>query len=332
MQIIVTNALYHHGILGMHWGIRRYQNRDGSLTAEGIKRYRTDLKFKTKYDKYASKQDAKNQEKAAKREAERINKIKTKSVKDLTDDELRERIARLELEKRMIDLERAVNNQAQGGGQNKQQSDSDRRTNAVMQWGKAAAGSLIKTTTGLATTYFANKIMENVFPDYAKQKNKDKNKNSNNDNSTPDGVVDVVQNAMTGSNSNKKKNKNKNKNRNDYDVDSKDVADTERSKKVITYDDFVNGWDYDKNEMKTPTASNPYKSGFSGSDMYRGDKYDWLSDVGSKYGTKAANIYNFNTDKGYSDMFYGSTVHDPSTINSRVLVDDLLKDFGNRKV
>lgn len=31
--------LYHSGILGMHWGIRRYQNLDGSLTPEGRARY-----------------------------------------------------------------------------------------------------------------------------------------------------------------------------------------------------------------------------------------------------------------------------------------------------
>jgi len=31
--------IYHHGVKGMHWGIRRYQNPDGSLTAEGKDRY-----------------------------------------------------------------------------------------------------------------------------------------------------------------------------------------------------------------------------------------------------------------------------------------------------
>lgn len=31
--------LEHHGILGQKWGIRRFQNADGTLTAEGKKRY-----------------------------------------------------------------------------------------------------------------------------------------------------------------------------------------------------------------------------------------------------------------------------------------------------
>lgn len=34
--------LYHHGIKGQKWGIRRYQNPDGTLTAAGRKRYYND--------------------------------------------------------------------------------------------------------------------------------------------------------------------------------------------------------------------------------------------------------------------------------------------------
>lgn len=34
-----NNELRHHGVVGMKWGVRRYQNRDGTLTAAGKKRY-----------------------------------------------------------------------------------------------------------------------------------------------------------------------------------------------------------------------------------------------------------------------------------------------------
>ena len=33
------NVLEHHGILGQKWGVRRFQNKDGSLTPSGKKRY-----------------------------------------------------------------------------------------------------------------------------------------------------------------------------------------------------------------------------------------------------------------------------------------------------
>ena len=34
-----SNELRHHGVKGMKWGVRRYQNKDGSLTPAGKKRY-----------------------------------------------------------------------------------------------------------------------------------------------------------------------------------------------------------------------------------------------------------------------------------------------------
>ena len=91
------NELYHHGIKGQRWGIRRFQNKDGSLTAEGIKRYRTDLKFKEKYDKYT-----------AKREQKRVKKLMSRPLRDLSEAELNERIKRLDLEKKAADMGKEV--------------------------------------------------------------------------------------------------------------------------------------------------------------------------------------------------------------------------------
>lgn len=48
---MTNNELYHHGVRGQKWGVRRYQNKDGSLTYAGKKQA---LLMQNKYDKFTN--------------------------------------------------------------------------------------------------------------------------------------------------------------------------------------------------------------------------------------------------------------------------------------
>lgn len=60
-EIIYRSELYHHGIKGQKWGVRRFQNENGSLTPAGKERYLEGVSGKKdpKYLKYYTKEDNK---------------------------------------------------------------------------------------------------------------------------------------------------------------------------------------------------------------------------------------------------------------------------------
>lgn len=83
---MASNELNHSGIKGMRWGVRRFQNKDGSLTPEGKKRYDN------------------TPDKNTDDTSEDFKKARAKTVSQMSDKELQDAVTRLQREKLYSDL------------------------------------------------------------------------------------------------------------------------------------------------------------------------------------------------------------------------------------
>lgn len=127
----------HHGIRGQKWGIRRYQNKDGTRTPAGKKRYASVIKDEdnSPHDDY----------------------IKTHSkisVSALSDSELKARIQRLQMEQRYYEL------------QSKQVNKGKQYTQSII---KAATTVATITTTALTIYNNSEKIRKIITSRREKQ-------------------------------------------------------------------------------------------------------------------------------------------------------------------
>lgn len=161
-----SNELIHWGIKGMRWGVRRYQNKDGTLTPAGQKRYNKELeklkaeqkvlKNKQRTAAKLSKLEDLRKQNSEMKDAEKARsdpkpkkEVKRKKISEMSDEELKAHMDRLQMEKDYKDLLNSTRRETVNKGQKfvenvLSKSGENLTTQVLNHYGAKAINKVIK--------------------------------------------------------------------------------------------------------------------------------------------------------------------------------------------
>ena len=147
------DELVHWGVKGMKWGIRRYQNKDGSLTKAGMKRR---AKLEGELEKLGG----------GKKDSDGDAAPKKKTASEMTDSELKEQTNRLTLEKNYKQAEKdnaSLDPVKVSKGKKFVTLFSDKLIESFAEKGAGAAADLAAQTAKSIGAKYINQMLEKTF-------------------------------------------------------------------------------------------------------------------------------------------------------------------------